>query len=214
MHEIVIGTSNPAKKQMIRSALLSLRLAVRGVDDYGIALDVEEDGATAQANARKKALTYAQALGRPVLSMDNALYLHGLADAEQPGIHTGRIGGRPRRASDEELLAHYAALIERLGSQIDGHWEFGVCFATEDRRIFETTIISPRTFVSTPSPAMMPGYPLESLQIELESGKYISEMTPAEQEDFWQRVVGVELCAFVRGLPVDAPSGRGPAPSG
>ncbi|HEX5690749.1 MAG TPA: non-canonical purine NTP pyrophosphatase, partial [Roseiflexaceae bacterium] len=106
MPELVIGTSNPAKKQMIQSALRPLGLLMRGIDDYGLALDVEEDGATVQANARKKALAYAQALGRPVLSMDNALYLEGLADAEQPGLYTGRIGGRPHRASDDELLVH------------------------------------------------------------------------------------------------------------
>ena len=39
MNELVIGTSNPAKKQMIRSALLALGIAVRGTDDYGIALE-------------------------------------------------------------------------------------------------------------------------------------------------------------------------------
>ncbi|MFL5806272.1 MAG: non-canonical purine NTP pyrophosphatase, partial [Roseiflexaceae bacterium] len=201
MQELVIGTSNPAKKQMIRSALLPLGLVVRGADDYCIVLEVEEDGATAQANARKKSLAYAKALGRPVLSMDNALYLRGLADAEQPGIHTGRIGGQPRRATDQELLAHYAALIERLGGRIDGHWEFAVCFATEDRQVFEKTIISSRTFVGKPSRMMIPGYPLESLQIEPEGGKYISEMTSEEQDAFWQRIVGKELCLFVRGLP-------------
>jgi inosine/xanthosine triphosphate pyrophosphatase family protein len=207
MNELVIGTSNPAKKQMIRSALLPLGLAVRGTDDYGIALDVEEDGVTAQANARKKSLAYAQALGRPVLSMDNALYLRGLAEAEQPGVHTGRIGGRPRRATDQELLAHYAALIGRLGSRIDGHWEFAACFATEGGEIFETTIISARTFVGAPSSVMIPGYPLESLQLDLASGKYISEMTPVEQEEFWQRVVGQELCDFIRELPALNPPG-------
>jgi inosine/xanthosine triphosphate pyrophosphatase family protein len=205
MQELVIGTSNPAKKQMIRSALLPLGLVVRGTDDYGIALDVEEDGATAQANARKKSLAYVHALGRPVLSMDNALYLRGLADAEQPGIYTGRIGGRPRRATDAELLAHYAALIGRLGSRIDGHWEFAACFATDDGHIFEKTIISPRTFVGAPSRVMIPGYPLESLQLDTQSGKYISEMTAVEQEEFWQRIVGQELCAFVRGLPTLSP---------
>ena len=162
---------------------------------------------TAQANARKKSLAYAGALGRPVLSMDNALYLRGLPDAEQPGIHTGRIGGRPRRATDQELLAHYAALIGRLGSRIDGHWEFAACFATAQGHIFERTIISPRTFVSAPSRAMIPGYPLESLQIDRESEKYISEMTTVEQEEFWQRIVGKELCEFVRGLPVSNPPG-------
>ena len=45
---------------------------------------------------------------------------------------------------------------------------------------------------------MIPGYPLESLQIDQASGKYISDMTDAEQEEFWQRAVGEELCAFVQ----------------
>jgi inosine/xanthosine triphosphate pyrophosphatase family protein len=198
MTELVIGTSNPAKKQMIMSALRPLGLAMRGIDDYGLSLDVAEDGATVQDNARKKALAYAQALGRPVLSMDNALYLQGLADAEQPGVYTGRINGRPSRASDEELLTHYAALIERLGGQIDGHWKFGVCFATEEGHSVETTIVSERKFVSAPSERMIAGYPLESLQIDPASDKYISEMTANEQERFWQRVVGKQLCAFVQ----------------
>ncbi|MFL5802701.1 MAG: hypothetical protein ACJ8CR_13285, partial [Roseiflexaceae bacterium] len=56
------------------------------------------------------------------------------------------------------------------------------------------------------------GYPLESLQIEPEGGKYISEMTSEEQDAFWQRIVGKELCLFVRGLPASSPPPGGFSP--
>jgi hypothetical protein len=74
-------------------------------------------------------------------------------------------------------------------------------------RCFETTILSPRTFVSAPSTTMMPGYPLESLQIDPASGQYISEMSPREQAAFWQRTVGRDLCAFLRQVQTRLVSG-------
>jgi inosine/xanthosine triphosphate pyrophosphatase family protein len=74
MQEIVIGTGNPAKKKAVQAALAPLGIAVLGTDDLNLVLDVLEDGATAQENARKKSLAYARALGRPGLH-DNALYM-------------------------------------------------------------------------------------------------------------------------------------------
>ena len=70
-----------------------------GTDNLGIVLEIEEDGTTAQENARKKSLLYARAVGQPVLSLDNALYLQGLSKDEQPGIHTRRIPGKAGRAT-------------------------------------------------------------------------------------------------------------------
>jgi inosine/xanthosine triphosphate pyrophosphatase family protein len=198
MQELVVGTSNPAKLQMIRDALAPLAIRVIGTHDLGISLQVEEDGLTAQDNARKKSLAYAQATGQRVLSIDNALYLDGLADHEQPGIATRRIPGYAGRASDQQLLVYYAQWIARLGGRIDGRWEFAICLAGADGRYFETVIRSPRTFISMPSTMMIPGYPLESIQIDPASGSYLSEMPPEEQAAFWQQTIGRELCDFLR----------------
>ena len=200
MKELIVGTGNPAKLQMIQSALAALEITVKGTTELGISPTIHEDGQTAQENARKKSLAYAQALQRSVLSIDNGLYLSGLSDREQPGIHTRRISHQQTRASDEELLWHYAQMIERLGGTSEGYWEFAICLADQDGAVFEHTIVSHRTFVSQPSPVMIPGYPLESLQIEPNSGKYISEMAVEEQAAFWQRMIGRELCAFVRSV--------------
>ncbi len=198
MKELIIGTGNAAKKKAIQSVLAPLGITIKGTDDLSITLDIQEDGSTAQENARKKALLYARAVGQPVLSVDNALYLQGLPENEQPSIHTRRIPGKIGRATDEELLAFYARTIEALGGKTKGYWEYGLCLANAQGSIFEKSFFSHRLFVAQPSSHLLPGYPLESLQIDPESGKYISEMTEEEQASFWQESIGKFIVDFVQ----------------
>lgn len=198
MDEVIVGTSNPAKQQMFRDALAPLCVHVRGTNDLGIVVDVDEDGATAQENARKKSLAYVQVAGALVVSIDNALFFDGVPDGEQPGVATRRVPGADGRLSDDALLAYYAERIAQLGGRVGGYWEFAICAADAQGHVFETTIRSRRTFVSTPSSVMIPGYPLESLQIDPESGRYCSELSAEEQAAFWQRAIGVEVCAFMQ----------------
>jgi inosine/xanthosine triphosphate pyrophosphatase family protein len=194
--ELVFGTGNKAKIQQVQGALGEL-VHVRGVNEFDIHIEVEEDGMTAQENARKKAIAYATALGRAVFAMDNALYLNGLADNEQPGLYVRRIGGI-ERSSDEEMVESYRALVRSYGEQMEGYWEFGVSIAQPDGTSVEDSIISPRLFVAKASGRIVPGYPLESIQIDPETGKYISEMSDEEQAQFWQRNIGEPLSRFVQ----------------
>ncbi|MCL5784880.1 MAG: hypothetical protein M1142_06035 [Patescibacteria group bacterium] len=197
MIEIIVGTANEAKVKQIRGALASLNITVKGVENKDLLPKVEEDGQTAIENAKKKALAYAVALNQIILSMDNALYLDGLTDDQQPGLNVRRIGNGNDRPTDEDLLGHYSEVIKRLGGRINGHWEFGVCIANPQGSLGEVNIISPRVFTSEVSPKVVPGYPLESLQIDPQSCKYIAEMEQPEQDEFWQRAIGKPLCDFV-----------------
>ncbi|MFH1252799.1 MAG: non-canonical purine NTP pyrophosphatase [Candidatus Uhrbacteria bacterium] len=200
MQQIIIGTKNTAKINQIRGALALSGISVDGLPSGVVFEEVKEDGVTAQENARKKALAYAKTLGQPVLSMDNALYFDDLKPEEQPGINVRRIAGRDDRPTDEELTDHYQKLISELGETTKGYWEFAVCVARPDGSIEETIIISPRIFVGKKSEKTVPGYPLESLQIDPGSRKYISEMTQEEQDIFWQKTIGGPLCEFVKNL--------------
>ena len=198
MAEIIVGTTNDAKVKQIKGALANLDIQVRGIDKTKEDLpEVEEDGKTAIENARKKALAYAKALNRTVLSMDNALYFDELSPEEQPDLHVRRINKENPRPSDEELIEYYSRLIEKLGGETKGYWEFGICVATPDGQTRETTIISPRTFKSNPGAKVNPSYPLESLQIDPESGKFIGEISEGDQALFWQKVIGEPLANFV-----------------
>lgn len=196
MKKLIMGTTNPAKVAQMSDALMPIGVQVERVADKSLLPDVIEDGMNVQENACKKATAYAKALGHTVLSMDNALFLDGLAPEEQPGIHVRRIGGS-FAATDAELLDHGIALIESLGGNATGHWEYGVCIADPNGKISETTIRTPRVFTSKRSEKSVPGYPLESIQIDPETSKYISEMTPGEMAIFWQRTLGNHLCTFV-----------------
>ncbi|OGZ03893.1 MAG: hypothetical protein A2648_00625 [Candidatus Lloydbacteria bacterium RIFCSPHIGHO2_01_FULL_41_20] len=196
MKTLTIGTTNPAKIAQIRDALSSVEVVIEGIVDKKVLPPVTEDGRTVQENARKKALTYARALGRIVLSMDNALFLDGLAPENQPGIHVRRIGGL-EASTDTELLEHGVALIGSLGGKTTGYWEYGICIANPEGQIWETTLKTPRVFTSKPSMKVVYGYPLESIQIDPETGMYISEMTAEEQAAFWQKTLGKPLATFV-----------------
>lgn len=198
MREILFGTTNEAKIKQVRGALSTAHIEVRGVTDKNMLPNVEEDGKTAVENARKKALAYAKVLKEAVFSMDNALYLEGLTPEKQPGVNVRRINGCSGRPSDEQMINYYSRLIAGLGNKVSGYWEYGICIAVPKGEYREAVIRAPRIFVSTPSPIIQPGYPLESVQIEPSSGKYMSELTQEEQDSFWQELIGQPLLKFVQ----------------
>jgi 8-oxo-dGTP diphosphatase len=197
MNEIIYGTTNPAKVAQVRSILEPLGFDVRSLADFDTTLTVEEDGETAEENARKKAIAYAQALGKKVLSMDAALYFNDLPDDQQPGLHVRRIHGI-ERSSDEEMLAYYTDLAKSMGDRVDAYWRYAFALANPDSTCVSFVHDTPRIFVSEPSNHIIEGFPLESIQIDPSSGKYISEMSKEEAATFWQTSIGVPLTQFVQ----------------
>lgn len=200
MESITFGTTNEAKIKQISGVLSPAGIKVEGLPNKDIIPDVEEDGKTAVENARKKALAYAKALGKPVFSMDNALYLEGLKPEDQPALHVRRLKGISVRPTDKEMINYYSKLISSLGERISGYWEYGICIANPDGSYKETVVRAPRIFVSKRSPVVQNGYPLESLQIEPESGKYMSELTQEESDKFWQETIGKPVLEFVQSV--------------
>ncbi len=197
--ELIFGTTNQAKVLQIGGVLAPAGINIEGVADKSVLPEVVEDGKTANENARKKALAYAKALGKIVFSMDNALYINGLPDDRQPALNVRRIDGKTA-TTDEEMIEYYSKLIKTLGGKAEGYWEFGICIASPDGNYRETTIKSPRTFVSTPTTNRQAGYPLESIQIDPATNKYIADMTQQEQDTFWQQAIGEKLLKFVKSV--------------
>lgn len=197
MQELIYGTTNPAKVAQVKDVLEPLGFKVKGLDDFDKKLDVEEDGRTAEENARKKAAIYAKGFNRPVLSMDVALYIRGLSDEQQPGLHVRRINGIGR-AADQELIDHYSALVASLGGRTDAFWHYAFALAKPDGYCVSFTHDSPRIFVSKPSKKVVGGFPTESLLLDPGSNKYISELSPNEMAEFWQKSVGGPLVHFVK----------------
>ncbi len=196
-NQLVIGTTNIAKINQLKSALGPFSYIVKEIAAINKIPEIAEDGKDAQENARKKATSYAQYLNETVLSMDIALYLDGLVPQDQPGVHVRRIGGFQKRASDDEALNYYQKLISTLGGEIGGHWEYAICIAKPSGEVYETTINSQRIFTENKGRKITKGYPLESIQIDPHTKKYISDMSSEEIDMFWKRNMGTQLQSFV-----------------
>ncbi|ABS27608.1 RdgB/HAM1 family non-canonical purine NTP pyrophosphatase [Anaeromyxobacter sp. Fw109-5] len=92
--DLLFASTNPGKLKELRRLVAGLPIRVVSPDELPRALpEVEEDGATFQANAEKKASTYARLAGMAALADDSGLAVDALGGA--PGV-------RSARWSDEE----------------------------------------------------------------------------------------------------------------
>src|SRR5438045_3298048 len=110
MPTLVLGTRNAKKRKEIEEILGDLGITLHDLSMYPDALEVVEDGATFEANARKKATETAKAIGQWVLGEDSGLVLPGLGG--RPGVYSARYAGKQGddAANNRKLLAELAPL--------------------------------------------------------------------------------------------------------
>jgi len=110
---LVIATRNPGKTAEIRDLLQGYPVHIKNLDDFGPIPEVEEDGATFEENAYKKASFTARVLGLPALADDSGLAVKALDGA--PGIYSARYAGED--ASDKQrcdkLMAELSGKSDR-----------------------------------------------------------------------------------------------------
>lgn len=173
--KFVYGTSNPAKLKSMRDCLAPLGIKIVGLKETDIAVpEVNENGNTPPQNARIKALAYYKAFNRPVFACDSGLYIDGLADEEQPGVHVRMVGGK--RLNDDEMVAHYAAIAGRLGGKAVARYKNAICLVLNENVIYEHfgDDISGNAFciVDKPHPKRIEGFPLDCISVHVETGEY------------------------------------------
>jgi XTP/dITP diphosphohydrolase len=89
MRKILIATSNPGKLRDFAGAASVHGVEVAGIPNFASLLPVVEDGATFEANARKKAEEYSRYVpGEIVIADDSGLEVDALNGA--PGVHSAR----------------------------------------------------------------------------------------------------------------------------
>jgi len=88
---LLIATTNPGKQREYRVLLREAPAEIVFPDELGIALEVEEDGATFHENAAKKAAALARASGLLSLADDSGLEVEALGG--EPGVRSARYAG-------------------------------------------------------------------------------------------------------------------------
>ena len=110
-HALLVATKNKGKLAELRALLADLPLDVFSVDDVGVgSIVVEEDGATFEANATKKARTFAAATMMLTLADDSGLEVDALGG--RPGVRSARYAGEGASdaANNQRLLAELAGV--------------------------------------------------------------------------------------------------------
>ena len=115
MKPILIATSNPGKLRDFAGAAAAHRIEIASIPNFSSLPAVVEDGATFEANARKKAEAYSRYVpGEVVLADDSGLEVDALGGA--PGVHSARYAAdephKQENNADDE--ANNARLLREL----------------------------------------------------------------------------------------------------
>lgn len=177
--KLLYGTGNPAKLSSMKKKLKKIEIELIGLKDLDCEIpDVPETGRTPLENARQKALAYYHAFHIPVFSCDSGLYFEGIPDDIQPGVHVRTIAGKC--LTDEEMIAYYSDLVRRYGD-LTARYKNAICFVLDKEHIFEAMepSMESETFIITdqPHPVLKEGFPLDSLSIDIKSGKYFHDLS-------------------------------------
>ena len=180
--KLLYGTGNPAKLNAMKKRLSGLGITLVGLKDLGCEIpEVVEDGKTPLENARKKAVAYFEAFRIPVFSCDSGLYIDDVPENEQPGVHVRRVNGKV--LSDEQMIVHYSSLAKKYGNPT-ARYRNAICFVADEKHIYEAMepSMGSSAFVLTskPYPVMKKGFPLDSLSVDIKTGKYYYELTGNE----------------------------------
>ena len=114
---LVIATRNKGKSAEIKGVLKDFPILVKDLNDFGPIPEPVEDGATFEANARKKAEHYSKyAEGEIVIADDSGLEVDALGGA--PGVRSARYAAdehnAPEHADNSDDEANNARLLREL----------------------------------------------------------------------------------------------------
>lgn len=177
--KILYGTTNKGKLQAMKAAVESLDIELIGLGDIDSELpSINENGKTPLENAEIKAKSYYEVFHMPVFSCDSGLYFDELQEEEQPGLHVRRINGK--ELTDDEMIHHYASLAKCHGGRITGRYRNAIYFIMDEKHHYSSMDMSiatePFILVTEPHQRRVEGFPLDSLSIDIESGKYYYDL--------------------------------------
>ena len=116
--------------------------------------------------------------------MPTMLYFENVPEELQPGIHVRTVGGK--YLTDDEMLAYYSGLAKKYGDLKAGYRN-AVCLILDRDRVYESmdASLASRPFLITSRPhskVRQKGFPLDSLSVDIQTGKYYYDMEKGQTE--------------------------------
>lgn len=191
----LLATTNKAKIKRYGTKLIENGIDIITLNDLNLELDVDENGNNPIENAIIKAKSYNIATNMITIAIDDALFLDNVPVEIQPGTHVRRVNGR--RLNDKEMVDHYISLVNKYGinGELTGFFRKAVAIVTQND-VFTFEYKTGRKFVNKQSNVINEGYPLSSIQIVEQVGKFKSELTKEEEK----QIVKTEqdkICNFI-----------------
>lgn len=177
--KILYGTKNPSKISFMKRMLEGLDIEIITLNDIDLKVElIDESGNSPLENARIKAVAYYKSFKNPVFSCDSGLYIEGISEGKQPGVHVRRVKGK--ELSDDEMIGYYSGLALKAGGEVKAKYKNAICFVLDENNIFEYDgdEIASNEFIltSVPHKKRNNGFPLDSLSKEIKSGKYYMDL--------------------------------------
>lgn len=184
--KLLYATTNNAKLKSMQRIANTLDIEIFGLKDLenisefkNIKLpQIDESGKNPLENAIIKAKAYYEVLQIPLFSCDSGLYFDELSEEEQPGTHIRRINGK--ELQDAQMIKHYSNLAFNHGGKIIGRYKNAICLIFNKDKIFtsvdKSLEIEPFYLVDKPHQKITSGFPLDSLSVDIKTGKYYNDL--------------------------------------
>lgn len=192
----LLATTNKAKIKRYGGKLAENKIDFVTLNDLDLDIDVDESGDNPTENAVIKAQAYNKVTNMPTIAIDDALFLDNVPDEVQPGTHVRRVNGK--RLNDKEMVDHYISLVNKYGKngELTGYFKKAVAIVLNENEIFTFEHKTGRKFSNKQSSIINEGYPLSSIQIIEQFGKFKTELTKEEEEIILKDEQN-EICNFI-----------------
>lgn len=195
---LLYGTGNAGKLTLMKKYLKNMeQIELIGLKDLPFSWEEpEESGRDPLENARQKALCYYRTCHMPVFSADSGLFIEGLSEEEQPGVHVRRIGGK--NLTDEEMREYYKQIAIRFGGKCIAQYRNAICLVFSEDEIYESQdegLNWEKFYLTTDErPQRFKGFPLDAISVDIKTGKHFYD----DGQEFGIEDDGSVFCAFFK----------------
>lgn len=186
--KVLLGTTNPSKVKRFSDLLKGYDIEFITLRDIEVTEEPEETGTTPEENAIMKAEFYGQYFDI-VICNDSGLYFEKLdfEDLRQPRLNI-RTPMNMDRLSDEEMIDYYSKLIAELGGKVTAYYLDGIAVYNHGViSSFMDNVAAQKTgsfyMIDKASSKRFEGWPLDSLSINKENGKYFVDGSIDESKE-------------------------------